>query len=93
MAVTIARATPVGYLVGYAVHESGVPGSYSYNSNTNKYQLPLFAPYERDNQQWWSNMVSEAAFANVAFVALSDRGQGNLKYSPLPFEWRAMLRI
>src|SRR6266568_3084188 len=77
--------TPVGYLVGGSVHETN--GSIC-TVNQNTIQPPLYAPYNRDNLDgtfntgWWANVVEEATFSNVSYVALNIRGASPCGITP-----------
>lgn len=64
-----ARSTAIGATIGYAINENYV------QTDPNEIQPPLFSPYDRDSMQWWYNLVEEAAFSNLAFIALSVRGE------------------
>ena len=67
----------VGTSFGYALQESGnniCSLNFTESGNTNIIQPPLFASYNRDNPQWWYNLVEEAAFANMFYLAMNFRG-------------------
>lgn len=83
-AVRVAAVGPSGYLVGYAVQEGASVCTLGNHAPT--IQTPLFKPYHRNHMQWWYNLVEEAAFSNVTFVALNFRGDSPCGVVPPPGE-------
>lgn len=79
-ALPAAAVGPSGYLVGYALQETTSICSL----NQNVIQTPLFKPYNRDNMQWWYNVVEEATFSNVSYLGLNVRGDSPCGISSPP---------
>lgn len=78
---TPAAATIYGYSFGYAPREQG--GDIC-TVNENTIQVPLFQSYNRGSQQWWYNLVEEAEFSNVPYLAMNFRGDSPCGVVPPP---------
>jgi len=64
----------IGYLVGFDNKEGASVCTLDDAPQLALLNAPLFDPYNRNNIQWWYNLVEEAAFSNVNYIALGSRG-------------------
>ena len=63
-------ATIFGAVTGYGMNDGQVAAGAE--------RLPLFRPYNRNDDAWWSNLVEEATYARIHVLFFVNRGPEHL---------------
>jgi hypothetical protein len=82
-----ASAQLLGTSFGYAIQDDGTACGLESTDParadvSNTVQVPMFRPYNRNSMQWWYNLVEEAAFANLHYLAINFRGDSPCGHFP-----------
>lgn len=63
-------ATTFGTITGYGMNDSQIAAGAE--------RLPLFRPYNRNDDAWWSNLIEEATYARIHVLFFVNRGPEHL---------------